>query len=433
MKKKLIVVIITLITVIVVAPYFIGSVAESQIHVQVNKIDSHPAYQIAVVNYDKGWFQSTAEIELTILVPEEISQIISLNNIKVTQEIKHGPILWQGDGLAFGMMDSEIDFQLTKAILTNLKRVEGLNQKVFSINSRTSFDLSTSINFDLSAFAIKEGLNMINVDRGDGNLTYAASGDIQGALNWQGLTVKTQDTPIFQLGEITIDTKQELVSGEVFSPTALFNGFFISKLSQLKFNGQTPAENFNLQDLQIKLTSDIKDDLANMAIIIDAKNLFALGQEFKNFRFDMTFESLDVESLKTLNQIAIDSQGQDPMLMAAKFQGVLPKLLEKNPVLKINQLGVETKNGQINSDLIINIDQTIYDTQNPMTMMLALVANAKGEAPEIFFNELGAGNAIESMVQQNFLVRELEKVKFDFNFNNGQALLNGKPMPLGGM
>ena len=78
----------------------------------------------------------------------------------------------------------------------------------------------------------------------------------------------------------------------------------------------------------------------------------------------------------------------------------------------------------------VSINQDLYDTNNPMTMMVALNAIANGEGPEEFFTNLGMGGQVEQMVQQNFLVRSAGKLKFDFSFKQGQALLNGNPIPL---
>ena len=42
---------------------------------------------------------------------------------------------------------------------------------------------------------------------------------------------------------------------------------------------------------------------------------------------------------------------QNPMIASAKIQGLLPQLVEKNPIVKINKLGVITDSGEIVSDL----------------------------------------------------------------------------------
>ncbi len=430
--KKIILIIISLIFVIIIAPYFIGSSAEAEIRQQAAKINNHPSFQMTIVNYDKQWFSSKAEIELSIFLSEEILPLKSLNKIKVFQEIQHGPILWQGRGLTVGLMDAEILVELAKAYSENTKKVEGLNEKVFSITSRTGFDLTTSIDLVLTDFSIKEGLNTLNVKSGSAYFNYDNASHIEGVLNWQGLTASIEGKETIQLGTVTIDSKQELISGELLSPSALFSGYLNTKISLIKLNGYSTAQNFSLQDFHLKLISEIKDNLADVSFMIDVKKLFALNQEFNQLHYDMSLNNLDVESLKKINDISLNSQHQSAMLMAAQIQGILPQLIEKGPVLKINQLAVITKDGKINSDLVINIDNSIYDAKNPMTMMLALAAEAKGQGPEAFFNEITSADSIESLVQQNLLIRDQQSLKFKFSFNNGQALLNGLPIPLAG-
>jgi len=43
---------------------------------------------------------------------------------------------------------------------------------------------------------------------------------------------------------------------------------------------------------------------------------------------------------------------------------------------------------------------------------------------------MGMGGQVEQMIQQNFLIKSSDKLTFDFTFKQGQALLNGNPVPL---
>jgi len=427
--KKIIIVILLLITAIVITPFFIGSNVESQFRAQIAKINSNPTYELTITDYKKGWFRSGAELEMSLKMP----QMESFPKFKATQDMQHGPILWQVDGLGLGLMDSEIEFEIPQDLQDELKKVDGLEEKVLFITSRTAFDLATTTHIHLNEFTVKTDENEINTKPAQGQFSYNMQGHIEGQLNWKGLSITQSGTKALSLGEITIETKQQLVNGEMFSPTAIFDGFFTFALSNLNFSGDTPAEAIEMQELQLKVTSDIKTELANIGIVANVKTLHAISQTFEDLTYDISLENLDVVSLQKINQLVSDSQGGDPMAMAANVQSLLPQLIEKGPLLKINKIGVQTHAGEIDSNLTLGINQDIYDANNPMTMMLAVDADAKGFAPEAFFTGLGLGANIEQMVQQNFLVRDQEKLSFVFSFKSGQALLNGAPMPLGGM
>ena len=122
---------------------------------------------------------------------------------------------------------------------------------------------------------------------------------------------------------------------------------------------------------------------------------------------------------------------QERMMAFMQIQSLLPKMIAKNPEFTIKQLGLNTANGAIASAMNFHFDQTIYDPQNPMSLIMAVNAQAQGEAPKAFFTEIGKADDLNEYISQGLLIEENENVMFEFSFVNGQALLNGMPIPLG--
>ncbi|WP_444995038.1 YdgA family protein [Aliikangiella sp. IMCC44359] len=431
MKKLIILIIAT--AILLIPPYFIGSKVETILRDQIKKSNVNPSYQIEITDYQKGWFSSSAKMTIALKLPSNISNTPEPVHITVNQNMQHGPLLWKVDGIGIGLVDAIIDFELPKELQSELDKIEELNKDTISITSRTNFDLSTKTKLALKPFTINKEGAVISVKEGTGSFEYDMSGRIAGDSTWQGMSVKDGAEKSFEFGKVTFDIDQQLVIGEMFSPDAIYAGDFNTNITSIALNTNNPAENFSLQNLNLLAKSDVNKEIANIKVVVNMKTLESFQQEFKDLVYDLSFENLDTQVLRKINQALVESQeNADPMQSMAKVQGLLPQLIAKNPIIKINKLGVITKDGEIDSDLELAFDQEVYDPNNPMSMMLAIDAQAKGHAPEAFFTGFGLSQQIEQMIQQKILVRDNNNLTFNFTFKSGQALLNGAPIPLGG-
>ena len=101
------------------------------------------------------------------------------------------------------------------------------------------------------------------------------------------------------------------------------------------------------------------------------------------------------------------------------------KLLAKDPEININDLSVVTADGVIKSELKLVIDHTLYDQANPMSIIAAINADAKGVAPLPFFQKLGLAGMIDMYVEQGFIIKEADQLSFAAQFMQGQLTING--------
>jgi uncharacterized protein YdgA (DUF945 family) len=429
--KKIVIIMLILAVVIGGAPYIVGSNVESQFRTQVNTINSNPSFTINISEYNKGWFTSTATLELDLTLPPEMAAFVAKNQVKINQKIQHGPILWQGNGLGIGLMDAEVEIELPAELKQEMQKVAAFQEKLLTITSRTGFDLSTRTQIKLKPFSVNQDGTKLDVLPAQGEFYYTMEGKIEGAMNWQGMKAEKSETQAFTLGEINLDTKQQLVMGEMFKPSALFNGYANFSIAQLAVTSDNPAEAMAMTNLNLKATSKVETGLMKVSSDFSIEAIEAIQQRFEHIQFNLALNNLDTQVLQQMNQILSDNQSADPMAMAAQLQGVLPQLIAKGPELHITKLGMQTHAGLINTDMQLSFDQEVYDPANPMTMILALDADAQGFAPEAFFSGFGLDANINDMVANNFLKRDQSNLTFKFSFKQGQALLNGNPMPLG--
>ena len=424
--KKILILVAVLAAILLVTPFFIGSKVESVIREQVEVAKQYPTYDIKISEYNKGWFSSTAKFELSVKMPMDPTAAPQDVSFEVVQDMQHGPVLWQSGGLGFGLADADINFNLPQELQSELNKVESINDDTLTITSRTAFDLSTDTRFKLNPITMNSDGAEISVKSAEGNFAYTMDGHIEGSSQWQGMTV-VENNKNMEMGVMTMTIDQQLVSGTIFAPDALYVGDFEIKLDSIDVDAE---QEFNLNKLSIYANSDVKDERAKIAFGMKTESVNAIGQQFDDLQYDLTLENIAMETLQELNQALIQSQGADPMVAAAQMQALLPKLMQTGPVLN-NNIVVKTAQGPISTDIVLKVDQEVYDINNPMTMMIAVDAEAKGNGPEAFFAAFGMAETIEQLVQQKMLVRDESNLKFDFTFKQGQPLLNGQPMPMG--
>ena len=431
--KKILIIVAFLALFLLIPPFFIGDKVETEFRAQIEQINQHPAYELIVTDYTKGWFNSSASLKMTMTEMPNDKPGSEPFSLVVEQNIQHGPVLWTARSIGLGLMDSTMSFEMPESLIAEFDSVENLNQDTLTLSSRMAFDTSIRADFALNAFLLRKDSTDINVLDAKGELLLTPKGFVKSESVWQGLTVTEPTGQSLVLGVTKTNSKQQLVSGKIFMPDAIFAGEFYAKIKNVDITSPAKTDDVEMTNLKLSAKTEVHEDAASIYMVANVDTIKAVDQEFKNFTYDLSLENLDTHFLAEVNKAVLEAQAggnADPMASAAKLQGLLPKLVERGPLLKLNQLGMSTKDGEINNQIEISIDQSIYDVDNPMTMMLAIDAKATGHGPEIFFANVGLKEDVDMLIQQNMLVRDQQNLKFDFTFKQGQALLNGTPMPM---
>ena len=431
--KKFIIALVILAFVVLIPPYYIGSEAESMIRDQLAKTNQAGTMTVNLKSYSKGWFGSQATFDFVIPVVDDNSQTEDIE-FTLIQTMQHGPLLWNSGGLGFGLIDSKIDFELPEDMKADIDKLTTIDKNTLTITGRTDFDASSKVDIDLKPFVIEEEDATIQVNAGKGSYSYTMEGKVDGQMSWSGLQVKGKDGKKVNISDMTMKMDSQLISGDIYSPAALFGGEFTMSLAQIELVTGNPLEDFKMSELSADVNTDVQPDLTQIKSKLVVKSVNAMAQDFTDIIYDFSIENIDTQVLKEFNSLVAQAQVNqpaDPTIMQNKLQAMLPKLVEKKPEIKINQLGMKTPQGEIATNMMVKVNQDLYDANNPMSMIMALDAKAIGQGPEAFFTGLGMGPMIDQLVSQNMLVRNQELLSFEFVYQQGQALMNGSPMPLG--
>ncbi len=421
--KKILILLVIVVATLTVAPRFIGATAEEKIRELYQQANQNPAWNFEIVEYNRGWFSSQLKVDISL----DATNLPTADHFKISliHDMQHGPLLWKTGGIGVGLVDTVYGIELPVDIQAEL----GEHQQVVSATSRMDFDGSNISILKINPFSIDKDQNKIDVLAGKFITDIDLSGHISMNGNWKGMSLKSKDNTNVELTDLSIDMEQTSINGEIFGPNALFEGDMEMLIKSIKSVG---PEAINIENFSIKSTSQFRDDVADFFVFFGIDKLSIPGQEFTELNYDIGFENFSKESLLELQEVLSEGNNAiDPTQTMQKLQSLVPKLLEKNPVLKVNHLGMKTSSGEIDSTATISISKDKYDPKNLMSLMMAVDAVANGFAPEAFFTGLGMDADVNALVQQNFLVRDGDQLKFNASFKNGQALLNGTSIPLG--
>jgi len=434
MKKLLI--IVTAVAALAILPYFVGSNAEAHIKKILELTNENPSINITIIDYEKGWFstRATFEMEFTMQLDPDMKKFPRLRFI---EEMKHGPLLWQTEGLGFGLIDSVSTIVLPEEWQAEINKIDAINETTLQMTSRTDFDGTTHSLFNLKAINIKEDNKSISIKPATATFTYNMSGHMFGSILWQGLQFSEQGKEIFNAGKLEAEFDSTVISGNMFSGNAISSGTFDSVIENITFIGATPAQAVALSNFRIKGESDVHQELMDIHLLYEVEKIAVIAQKFSELQFDMSILNLDIEALQDLNELIIQTQQQlqqDPQAQSSallvNMQSVVPKLLTKDPLFKINNLGLNTDHGKITSQLNMRINPELFSQDNPQSLVTAIELDASGSGPEAFFNAQGLATMIEPLVEQKMLIRENGQLKLNVTFIQGTPLINGNPMPM---
>ncbi|TRX54965.1 DUF945 family protein [Thalassomonas sp. M1454] len=419
---------------VVISPYFIGQQAEDEVRSMYSKISKSTGYDIEISQYQQGWFNSNATIILKIPMPVEYDTGIEYLSFVSEQKIQHGPILFTSNGFGLGIADIEYQVSLPKQLADILPSELQVPKDTLSIASRLAFNGDIESSTHLRAFDLTIDNALFSVKEAHLNSSMTMAGEMAMSGNWQGFTISEDNTEVLSLANLAISSKQKLIRGEIFSQNALSTGEVVIDIEQMSIHDLTSSAKISNRNSQIKLVISELDDLLSIDALLNSKEIDIDDHKYTNFNYQVILSNLDIDTFQQIQKIMIQAQElpeQQQVASLMQIQSLVPLMIAKDPVFKIKQLGLNTDNGAIASAMNFHFDQSIYDPNNPLSLVMAIKAQAQGEAPKAFFEEMGRVDELNEYIAQGVLIEENDNVTFDFNLAQGQALLNGIPVPLG--
>ncbi|MBA6342844.1 YdgA family protein [Colwellia sp. MB02u-10] len=415
----------------IIAPKVIGSLVEKKYEDITSRLVEHPSIEITEHSFTSDWFSGQV-INKIRFKGVEFDNV----DIIVTEQLNFGPLIFSDNEFTLALASSvaDVNFEVTNLDESQQQEIaiftQQLNEKL-SISSVVSYGLNYTTHIVLEAIELEQDGNQINSGRIESEFTLSDEKYLEGYINWSGLDFNGSEMNA-HVSPLTATFTQEIISGDFYTGNTLAAGDFSMQLSNISAQDSIGNELLNIENLIFIANSEIEQDLMNLHIKYGAERFKGAGQELEKLNLDIALNKLDPQVLIELNDLVMKMQ-QDPENTESYSQQLTisaTKLLANNPELNINDFSLLTPEGTIKSDLQLVVDHTLYDQANPMSIIAALRADAKGVAPLPFFQKMGLEAMINMYVEQGFIMKKEAELSFAAQFAEGQLTVNGQAIAL---
>ena len=426
--KKLIIIILFLITTGLIAPKFIGREVDPAHPSGVDKLNENPAITINSTTFDRKWFGGKAITEMTILLQDDEIEDIT---IIVEENLSFGPVIFTDESVEFALSYSQANINF-KELLIDEEIETFINNKIHLSGLLTfSNNIVSKIVIDEASKEV-DG-NKVASAKALGHFTLEDNNRLYGDFDWAGLTATTSDES-FTIGKIQFSLDQTLIEGDYYQGDAISAGDFDFSISSIAAKDATGNTVFTLDNLLIKAMSAVSNDLMTITMNYSADKVESAGQKLENANLDVVFNGLNIKVMQEINTLMTELSADGEEMFSPdnmqKLSILTAKLLVDDPVVEIKDFSVQTPEGKIESSMQVSVDKKLFDTTNIMSIMNAIKADANGKAPMPFFDKLGLAPMVDMYVQQGFIVQKEEELSFKVNFTQGQLNVNGNVIQL---
>ena len=431
--KKVVIALGAIVCVGLVGPKVIGSIVEQKYDDIASRFVDHPSIEIVERSFTTHWFSGQSVTKMKIKgVAAEIEDF----QLIVNEQLTFGPVIFADNSVNFALAHSNanLDFDVSSLDQEAQKDIteftDQLNEKL-TISSIITYGLNYTTQVMMAATTFEEDGNTIDIGALDSEFTLEDDKYISGYLNWSGLDFKGPEANV-QLSPLESTFSQEIIDGDIYSGNGLSIGDFSMLIKSISAQDNQGNDLLSIENLTLSADSQIEDELMNIVVKYGADRFKGAGQELEKLNLDISFNRLDPKVLMEINDWATKMQ-QDPENFEhynQQLMTVATKLLTKDPELNINDFSVLTSEGAIKSDLQLMVDHTRYDQANPMSIMAALKADAKGVAPLPFFQKMGLEGMINMYIEQGFIIKKEAELSFAAQFAQGQLTVNGQAIAL---
>ncbi|NKB47284.1 MAG: DUF945 family protein [Legionellales bacterium] len=352
MRKQLLSVILLFFMVLVVVvclPYVMGYMAEKRIKQLIVELSETPDVTISIDEYQRHWFSATVQLTAQAGLAE-----FNLPKVqwKITQRIKHGPVMWVDGRLLFGLAYSESSVTPTTTAQQVLQQIA----QFLTNNELPELSLSTLIRFNRSL--------VMYTDLDEFSLV---SPQQEATVSWQGVTSKyyissdgsqtdmtallkplTISTPLFDFSFKDIQLKVSEM--DRWPKNYHFRGFV--QLEQSALVDKEDKSAWEIRDLVLDLTLDAQDELFNGDL-----KLTLGGMDSEELKVDQGILKFSVKNLDvpTLDEIATlvstlnlnQLNAEQARLLGFALLPKLPQLLTANTQVRLDDLSLVLPEGAL--------------------------------------------------------------------------------------
>ena len=322
-----------LVVALLALPGVVGSVTEARVRERVAAIDASPTANAEVTSFDRGWFRSTARIELRF-APDNVAQLADVaaglgpfDSLPIVVDFAHGPIAVL-DGVHFGWAKLVAHADPEAPGITELQQTLGVPY-LFEFRGRSSYLGSSSFDADAPAFDLPVDEALLTFSGATLSGTFARRQlDANARID---AVVFTSPTGTFALRGVAATADNELRSEYVLPGQTSLSIESISAAPA----GQGATPTFEAANLEIHsdVVLDAAAELLEMRVNYEVESVRVAESAITAAAIGVTLRNIDVATLEAYSATATDAvaTGADPGTMAASLGPHLERALKAGP------------------------------------------------------------------------------------------------------
>src|SRR5262245_8876748 len=436
---------------------------EANVRARVAAIDDSPSAAAELKSYDRGWFRSTARIELR---PENVDQLPPVaaaldvgDALPIVVELAHEPVAVL-DGVYFGWSAMVARPDVEAPGIAELTRTLDVPY-LFEFRGRTPY--FGGLDFDADAPPFTLPIDEALLTFSGGTLAGKFAGRSLEADAQVGSVDFTSATGTFVVRGLSASADNELRSEYVMPGEASFS---IESISIAPPQSVTPM----FETSNLRMTSDVDIDAAGelleMHINYDVDSVRIAANELRGGSVALVVRNLDAAAVEAYGALAADAAaaGGDPETIAAALVPHLERALRASPSLTLDpirfrydgepfegRVEVTTNPARLPPAGTLSLDNpmlfmSLVNTKAELSMSKTLagqlatlaarmqIAQTDPTIPQEQLDYMAEGQSglmLTMLVGQGVLVEEGDLYRTSIDFSDGSMTLNGNPLPFG--
>ena len=456
-----------------IGPKIIGSGVNEKIDDFVGALNKTPGYEATIVSSQSSWFSTVATVKIGLdpgmfgdlsASPEAVEFFEDFSiNAHVTAQ--HGPLLTL-NGLGLGLL--ALKAQVDEATLRDYLAYSE-DERLYSLLINIGLLGSASYTDEVQAFSVVDGSDTadskpLSFSGWNGGGTMSASHlDYRGQMD--SLTMPQDgNSALFQIQSVSLamnvdDSWANMIAGAFYDSSFEFVIGSIIVGSPMKSGTKVRVENIVMDGVSEK--SD-DGELMDMAINYGIETIASEGFNAKDLVLNTEFNNLEKSFFTAFQDASVDPSEIEQMTEVLK-SSLLPQL-QASPEFNITEMSGSVGNGSFSGKMLMKITgvdslpavpedpefwlskagvDSAITVDKAMALWVAekmLISQLQGDAQtadQMTNKETKdlavqqAGTMIETFSQQGMvIVNDEGNYTMTFTLTDGQATLNGNPMPL---
>lgn len=463
MKKVLVILVVVLALVFGAAPRWVGGRAQDRYEQIIDRLRSE-GVEVTTAKYDRGWFGSHATTDLVIPIPQttrEAPQLPKELRFTLVSTLRHGPITSLG-GIGLAQIDTQVQLNGEQIFPADYPA---------SLRTLVALDGATRTLLDLPAVKLPATESRPNIDfRGLSGVVNvdATFGHVDSRWESPGALITGNKIEKVEIGTLTADTKADR------GAAGLMLGNAKVALTQVTAKGVASDTTLAMTNLFVEANTGAEGELVTGSVRYHVGSLSFDDQQYKDADLRVSAANLSAPVLVQIQKALDEIQAQHipPEMQGTAIMSTLvtqlPLLLERDPILAIENLQVDTPQGHVEGRLKVQaIGLRMEDLQGSMGFLHKLQADAHVKLPETLVRLLVAqrtkqqinrqlamrrkqgeevqppsaeqlqqlvDNATEQQIagllQQRLIVREDQSLVSNAHFEKGKLTVNDQEIPL---